>query len=924
MREIEVKIAPRYIKRKSSNAVGKSFLKTLTEPITNSDDSYRILSSQNNIKEPYLITIYIDKRTRLVKIIDNAEGMSAYELENRFKEYGAAKSGAYKGYGTRGLFGQGVSDVLFYHSKGCIKSIKNGEASICSFYEKRNKRFIKVEKQNEAIEKFSQKWNINSDHGTLVEFILDNDTLIYDYENLIKKISTFWMLRLINANETRKISLIYIDTKGTKRKSGIRYYFPNGNLVEHKEFTMPFENYNPVKIDVELYKSDELLNTGGEEKENGLLVFDDQESVYDLTFFGLDNSLGADTFYGFMKLTGAREIILDKINNKKHPEEILMDSRDGFNKQHEFYKSLEMIIRDWLYPILNKERKRSNSGLSETTKENHRKAFEELNKLYSQLTGEDTAGTIRTIKKHGRPIGGMDFARNHISITATKRYGLQLIIDTRVIKLGSIIKLKSHKNKIGFAPTQLTVTKPGEKTDGILIKTITISGSIPKTADTLEAIFGQYYASVVVSIVGEDVFYPENGLGFHPDYLRAIVSRDTTLNLYIDLELIKSGNKIKFVSSNNSIKLQNTELLVPKRLRSTSRVTRLLVPFVGDKNKETGIISANYKNYLAQARIDIQERISLKPTGPTGKFKDWDFDEKVPKPFQSIYDSIQGSPTQGYILINPKHPINEKYFGENPTKADIEKSLIAQLYLAEIILSESLNVTIPEAIQKGTLPKRSDYDILFYIAEKKHEYGPIIYKYFIEEQTKREIKLNKQLELVSKDTSFSDQDLTLGLKEREKQMIEMRFGLNDERPRTLDEIGRKFNLTRERVRQVINNCIAKKYGDYSYSEKYDYITDQEKQIGTNLDKIMRVVAGFYGLEISDLKEKTRRKTIMRPRQIAIYLIRSLMGFSFSSIGKIFNMDHTTILYAFETITDIMEKDLILKTQIESIKNCIKK
>jgi len=918
MREIEVKIASRYFKRKSSNAVGKNILKTLTEPITNSDDSYRILSSQKNIRGPYPITICIDRRTRLVKIIDNAEGMSAYELEAKFKEYGAAKSGAYEGYGTRGLFGQGVSDVLFYHSKGCIKSIKNGEASICSFYERKNKRFIKIEKQNEAIDKLSQEWNINSDQGTLVEFILDTDTWIYEYENLVKRLSAFWMLRLINADETRKISLIYIDAKGMKRNTGIKYYFPKGILVEHKEFTMPFENYNPVHIDVELYKSDEPLDTAGEEKENGLLVFDDQKSVYDLTFFGLDNSLGADTFYGFMKLTGAREIILDKINNKKHPEEIILDSRDGFNTQHEFYKNLEVIIRDWLYPILNKERKRSNNGLSETTKENHRKAFEELNKLYSQLTGEDTAGTIRIVTTPVRPVGGMEFARNHISITAHKKYGLQLIIDTRIIKPGSIIKLKSHRNNIGFAPTQFAVTQPGEKADDILIKTITISGSKPKTADTLEALVGQYYTSVVVAIVAEDIFYPENGLGFHPDYLRAIVGRNTELNLYIDLGLIKSGNKIQFVSSNNSIKLQNTELFVPKRLKSTSRIARILVPFVGDKNQETGIISANYKHYSAQARIDVQERIPLKPTGPTGKFKDWDFDEKVPKPFQSIYDSIQGSPTQGYILINPNHPINEKYFGENPTKADIDKSFIAQLYLAEIILSESLNVTISEAIQKGTLPKRSDYDILFYIAEKKHEYGPMIYKYFIEEQPKREIEINKQLELISKDTLLSDQDLTQGLKEREKQMIEMRFGLNDERPHTLDEIGRKFHLTRERVRQIINNCIAKKSGDYSYPEKYDYIIAPEKFAGYNLNTIMRTVAHHFGLKTSDLKQKTRKKSIARPRQIAIYLIRSLMGFSFASISKIFNMDHTTILYAFETIMDSMEEDLILKTQIETI------
>jgi RNA polymerase primary sigma factor len=41
-----------------------------------------------------------------------------------------------------------------------------------------------------------------------------------------------------------------------------------------------------------------------------------------------------------------------------------------------------------------------------------------------------------------------------------------------------------------------------------------------------------------------------------------------------------------------------------------------------------------------------------------------------------------------------------------------------------------------------------------------------------------------------------------GLKEREKRIIELRFGLNDETPKTLDEVGLELGITRERIRQV--------------------------------------------------------------------------------------------------------------------------
>src|SRR5918997_1115395 len=40
------------------------------------------------------------------------------------------------------------------------------------------------------------------------------------------------------------------------------------------------------------------------------------------------------------------------------------------------------------------------------------------------------------------------------------------------------------------------------------------------------------------------------------------------------------------------------------------------------------------------------------------------------------------------------------------------------------------------------------------------------------------------------------------LPERERQIIELRFGMKDDRPRTLEEVGREFDITRERVRQI--------------------------------------------------------------------------------------------------------------------------
>jgi RNA polymerase primary sigma factor len=56
----------------------------------------------------------------------------------------------------------------------------------------------------------------------------------------------------------------------------------------------------------------------------------------------------------------------------------------------------------------------------------------------------------------------------------------------------------------------------------------------------------------------------------------------------------------------------------------------------------------------------------------------------------------------------------------------------------------------------------------------------------------------------------SDIECTLAaLPERERKVIEMRFGLDGSQPCTLEEVGKAFGVTRERIRQIENNTLKK-------------------------------------------------------------------------------------------------------------------
>jgi chromosomal replication initiator protein len=99
------------------------------------------------------------------------------------------------------------------------------------------------------------------------------------------------------------------------------------------------------------------------------------------------------------------------------------------------------------------------------------------------------------------------------------------------------------------------------------------------------------------------------------------------------------------------------------------------------------------------------------------------------------------------------------------------------------------------------------------------------------------------------------------------------------------------------------------------------IQPQTKRI--NFQKITQVVAEFYNLKESELFLNSRKKEIVKPRQIAMYFLREELKSSFPFIGKKFGgKDHTTAIYAYEKILKEIEKDERLAQEIDLIKERI--
>jgi chromosomal replication initiator protein len=89
---------------------------------------------------------------------------------------------------------------------------------------------------------------------------------------------------------------------------------------------------------------------------------------------------------------------------------------------------------------------------------------------------------------------------------------------------------------------------------------------------------------------------------------------------------------------------------------------------------------------------------------------------------------------------------------------------------------------------------------------------------------------------------------------------------------------------------------------------------------TNCKKIFKIVSEFYDINVNDLFNHSRKKELVRPRQISMYLIREELNGSYPYIGeKLGGRDHTTVMYAYQKISKEIETNESLQHEINLIK-----
>lgn len=103
----------------------------------------------------------------------------------------------------------------------------------------------------------------------------------------------------------------------------------------------------------------------------------------------------------------------------------------------------------------------------------------------------------------------------------------------------------------------------------------------------------------------------------------------------------------------------------------------------------------------------------------------------------------------------------------------------------------------------------------------------------------------------------------------------------------------------------------------------DFTLDKNKHFV--IPNIIKTVAGYYDIKVSDIKSKRRTRDISVPRQIAMFLCREHTKSSLPEIGRQFGgKDHTTVIFSYKKISGLIKENNDLKASIHEIIDLIEK
>jgi len=175
------------------------------------------------------------------------------------------------------------------------------------------------------------------------------------------------------------------------------------------------------------------------------------------------------------------------------------------------------------------------------------------------------------------------------------------------------------------------------------------------------------------------------------------------------------------------------------------------------------------------------------------------------------------------------------------------------------------------------------------------------------------------------DISYPDYETRLAILRAKSQ--ENRWQTDD---KTLELIASKVKKNIRELEGVLNKVVfyqdVKK--DKINTQKLEEIINEVSRVTTkniSVNDIVKTVAEFFEISPTDLIAKCKKKEVVEPRQITMYLLREMLNSSYPFIGeRLGKRDHTTVIHACDKISKEINQNSVLNQKIILIKEIINK
>ena len=165
---------------------------------------------------------------------------------------------------------------------------------------------------------------------------------------------------------------------------------------------------------------------------------------------------------------------------------------------------------------------------------------------------------------------------------------------------------------------------------------------------------------------------------------------------------------------------------------------------------------------------------------------------------------------------------------------------------------------------------------------------------------------------------------------------EMRVAIVKDRLRTsnrqlsdevIDLVSNSIKRNVRELEGVLNKILfyqESKGGDIDKKTAEEIIEKSTQNFARRIsdDQVLKVVASFYSVQIEDLIGRSRKKEMVEPRQVCMYLLRDVLRMSYPYIGEKLGRDHTTVIHSFEKVNHEINKNSPFNQKILLIKESL--